>query len=38
MAEEIEKLQLTSMDLKEHQLLKLKELFPEVFTEGMKVD
>ncbi len=38
MAEEIEKLPLTSMDLKEHQLLKLKELFPEVFTEGMKVD
>lgn len=38
MAEEIEKLPLTSMDLKEHQLLKLRELFPEVFTEGMKVD
>lgn len=38
MAEEIEKLPLTSMDLKEQQLLKLKELFPEVFTEGMKVD
>ena len=38
MAEEIEKLPLTSMDLKEHQLLKLKELFPEVFTEGTKVD
>lgn len=35
---EIEKLPLTSMDLKEHQLLKLKELFPEVFTEGLKVD
>ncbi len=38
MAEEIKKLPLTSMDLKEHQLLKLKQLFPEVFTEGMKVD
>jgi adenine-specific DNA-methyltransferase len=38
MAEKIEKLPLTSMDLKENQLLKLKELFPEVFTEGMKVN
>ena len=38
MAEEIEKLPLTSMDIKEHQLLKLKELFPEVFTEGAKID
>ncbi len=38
MAEEIKKLPLTSMDLKEHQLLRLKELFPEVFTEGMKID
>jgi adenine-specific DNA-methyltransferase len=35
---EIEKLPLTSMDIKEQQLLKLKELFPEVFTEGNKVD
>ncbi len=35
---ELEKLPLTSMNLKEHQLLKLKELFPEVFTEGLKVD
>lgn len=35
---EIEKLPLTSMDLKEYQLLKLKELFPEVFTEGLKID
>lgn len=38
MAEEIEKLPLTSMDLKVHQLLKLKELFPEVFTERSKID
>lgn len=35
---EIEKLDLTSMDIKEHQIEKLKELFPEVFTEGNKVD
>ena len=35
---EIEKFPLTSMDMKEHQLQKLKELFPEVFTEGTKVD
>ena len=34
----IEKLPLTSLDIKEQQLLKLKELFPEVFTEGLKVD
>ena len=26
------------MDIKEAQLLKLKELFPEAFTEGLKVD
>ncbi len=26
------------MDIKEAQLQKLKELFPEVFTEGLKVD
>jgi len=35
---EIEKFPLNSMDLKESQLLKLKELFPEAFTEGMKID
>src|SRR3989337_783102 len=35
---EIEKLDLTSMDIKEHQLEKLKELFPEAFTEGNKID
>jgi adenine-specific DNA-methyltransferase len=34
----IEKLPLTSMDIKDHQLEKLKELFPEVFTEGNKID
>ena len=36
--EEIKKQELTSMDIKEAQLLKLKELFPEAFTEGIKVD
>lgn len=36
--EEIKKQELTSMDIKEAQLLKLKELFPEAFTEGLKVD
>jgi adenine-specific DNA-methyltransferase len=36
--EEIQKQELTSMDIKEAQLLKLKELFPEAFTEGLKVD
>lgn len=35
---EIIKQELTSMDIKEAQLLKLKELFPEAFTEGLKVD
>ncbi|MDO8445267.1 MAG: site-specific DNA-methyltransferase [Deltaproteobacteria bacterium] len=35
---EIEKLDLTSMDIKEHQIEKLKELFPEAFTEGNKID
>lgn len=35
---EIKKLPLTSMDIKEHQLTKFKELFPEVFSEGNKVD
>ncbi len=35
---EITKQELTSMNIKEEQLLKLKKLFPEVFTEGFKVD
>lgn len=34
----IEKLPLTSMDITEEQLQKFKLLFPEVFTEGLKVD
>lgn len=38
MSEEIEKIDLRSMDIKAHQLGKLKELFPEVFTEGTKID
>ena len=36
--EEIQKQELTSMDIKEVQLQKLKDLFPEAFTEGLKVD
>jgi len=36
--EEIKKQELTSMDIKEAQLQKLKELFPEAFSEGLKVD
>ena len=35
---EIEKLPLTSTDIKETQLDKLKGLFPEVFTEGSMID
>lgn len=35
---EIEKLPLESMDVKQSQIEKLKELFPEVFTEGEKID
>jgi adenine-specific DNA-methyltransferase len=35
---EIQKQELTSMNIAEEQLRKLKELFPEAFTEGMKVD
>lgn len=35
---EIQKQELTSMDIKLAQLQKLKEQFPEVFTEGLKVD
>lgn len=34
----IEKLPLTSMDIKNSQVEKLKEAFPEVFTEGNKID
>jgi len=36
--EAIQKLELTSMNMKEEQLQKLKCLFPEVFTEGLNVD
>lgn len=36
--EQPKKLNLTSLDIKQQQLEKLKELFPEVFTEGNKVD
>lgn len=35
---EIQKQELTSMNIKEDQLLKLKQLFPEAFSEGLKVD
>jgi len=35
---EIEKLPLESMDVKQSQMEKLKELFPEAFTEGGKID
>jgi adenine-specific DNA-methyltransferase len=35
---EIEKFPLSSADIKDQQLEKLKALFPEVFTEGNKVD
>lgn len=38
MDEQIEKLPLTSLDIKEEQIQKLKELFPEAFTEGNKID
>jgi len=34
----IKKQELTSMNITEEQLRKLKELFPEAFTEGLKVD
>jgi adenine-specific DNA-methyltransferase len=36
--EDIQKQELTSMNIQEVQLQKLKELFPEAFTEGLKVD
>ncbi len=35
---QIEKLPLTSLDIKAHQLERLKEIFPEAFTEGSQVD
>jgi len=35
---EIEKLELTSTKIVDEQRQKLKELFPEVFTEGAKID
>lgn len=35
---EIEKLELTSTEIVDEQRQKLKELFPEVFTEGLKID
>ena len=35
---DLKKLPLTSMDILEEQQRKLKELFPEVFTEGNKID
>lgn len=35
---EIENFPLTSMNIKEEQVAKMKELFPEVFTEGSKID
>ena len=34
----IDKQQLTSMNITEEQVLNLKQLFPEVFTEGLKID
>lgn len=34
----IEKVSLTSLDVTEHQIEKLKAIFPEVFTEGNKID
>lgn len=36
--DKIEKLSLTSLDIKAEQVQKLKELFPEVFSEGNKID
>lgn len=35
---EIQKQELTSMNITEEQLQKLKQLFPEAFSEGLKVD
>jgi len=36
--DKIEKLPLTSLDIKAEQVQKLKELFPEAFSEGNKID
>jgi len=36
--EDIKKQELTSMNITEEQLQKLKQLFPEAFSEGLKVD
>ena len=36
--EKINKLDLASLDIKAEQLAKLKQIFPEVFTEGDKID
>lgn len=36
--QEIQKQELTSLNIAENQLQKLKEIFPEAFTEGNKVD
>ncbi|MCK6606580.1 MAG: hypothetical protein L6Q59_16915 [Ignavibacteriaceae bacterium] len=38
MMNQIEKFPLDSMDIKQEQISKLKQLFPEVFTEGDKID
>ncbi len=38
MAEELQKQELTSLNIAENQLQKLKEIFPEAFTEGNNVD
>ena len=35
---DVEKQELTSLDIKTEQLQKLKQIFPEVFTEGTKID
>lgn len=35
---EIEKMSLESLNIREEQLRRLKEIFPEVFTEGYKID
>lgn len=35
---EIQKQELTSLDIKQQQLENLKQIFPEVFTEGLSVD
>ena len=35
---EIEKLDHSSEDIKQTQIKKLEKLFPEVFTEGQKID